>query len=115
MFSEKTLEFLGVNRAINNKQWFVEHKSEYTEYVLAPLAGLAACLAPTISEIDNMIITEPKVDLVISRIYRDMRYVRDDFFIRAEALAWEKENLNLSCRGRGYAASLKRSLARNFP
>lgn len=84
MFSEKTFHFLIENRFNNSKEWFSEHKSDYNDYVLKPLAELAVLLAPAISAIDGQIITEPKVDKTISRIYRDTRFSKDKSLYRDE-------------------------------
>lgn len=69
---------------MNSKEWFSEHKEEYNKYVLQPLAELASALAPTLSEIDGQIVTEPKVDKTISRIYRDLRFSKDKLLYREE-------------------------------
>ncbi len=84
MFSQNTLDFLFQNRLNNSKEWFLDHKSEYNEHVLSPLTELAISLAPTISAIDEQIITEPKVDKTISRIYRDTRFSKDKMLYREE-------------------------------
>jgi uncharacterized protein (TIGR02453 family) len=84
MFTQKTLDFLSENRFMNSKEWFSEHKEEYSKYVIQPLAELAAALAPTLSAIDSQIITEPKVDKTISRIYRDVRFSKDKLLYREE-------------------------------
>ena len=84
MFSQKTFEFLLMNRINNSREWFLEHKNDYNEHVLAPLTELAILLAPTVSAIDEKIITEPKVDKTISRIYRDTRFSKDKTLYRDE-------------------------------
>lgn len=84
MFTKKTLDFLSENRFMNSKEWFSEHKEDYNKYVLEPLAELAKALAPTLTAIDRQIITEPKVDKTISRIYRDLRFAKDKLLYREE-------------------------------
>jgi uncharacterized protein (TIGR02453 family) len=84
MFSQKTFDFLYQNKINNSKEWFQENKSNYNNYVLQPLTELAIELAPTISAIDEHIITEPKVDKTISRIYRDTRFSKDKMLYREE-------------------------------
>ena len=84
MFSQKTFDFLFQNRLINSREWFLEHKAEYQNYVLQPLTDLSVLLAPTVSAIDDLIITEPKVDRTISRIYRDTRFSKDKLLYREE-------------------------------
>lgn len=67
---------------MNSKEWFAEHKEEYKKYVLQPLTELANALAPTLHAIDSQIVTESKI--VISRIYRDLRYAKDKMLYREE-------------------------------
>lgn len=71
--SQKSLDFLFKNWATNSREWFLEHKGEYTRLVVEPLAELVTKLTPGMLEIDPQLITEPKIDKTISRIYRDMR------------------------------------------
>ncbi|QQO08762.1 DUF2461 domain-containing protein [Breznakiella homolactica] len=80
--SQKTLEFLFQNRMEDSRDWFNEHRGEYREYVLEPLAQLVTDLTPGMLEIDPLFITEPKVDRCISRIHRDVRFSRDKSLYR---------------------------------
>ena len=73
MFSPNTLDFLSENRFQNSREWYRAHKAEYNAFVHAPLVEMVEALAPTLEQIDSRIITEPKTDKTISRIYRDMR------------------------------------------
>ncbi len=84
MFTQKTFDFLIQNYINNSKTWFLEHKNEYHEYVLTPLTELAIVLGPTLEAIDGQIITEPKVDKTISRIYRDIRFSKNKTLYREE-------------------------------
>lgn len=84
MVSQKTFEFLVENRLRNDKEWFLEHKNDYNSYVLQPLTELATRLADTLLKIDSMIVTEPKVDKTISRIYRDTRFSKDKSLYRED-------------------------------
>ncbi len=80
MFTPETLDFLSTNRFMNSREWYAEHKGEYKAHVLQPLVEMTEHLAPTLEEIDAQILTEPKVDVTISRIYRDMRRAKGDFY-----------------------------------
>lgn len=84
VFSQKTIDFLVENRLRNDKEWYSEHKNEYNEYVLQPLKELCIALSPNISSIDDFIVTEPKVDKTISRIYRDTRFSNNKLLYRDE-------------------------------
>lgn len=74
MFTPKTLEFLYENHGRGDREWFTAHKNEYTEFVQKPLVLLASSLAPTVEQIDDALITDPKY--AVSRIYRDMRFAK---------------------------------------
>lgn len=78
------LDFLVENRLQNSRDWFASHKAEYQEFVLQPLVSFAGALGPVISEIDPLIVSVPKVDKTISRIYRDTRFSKDKLFYREE-------------------------------
>jgi len=51
------------------------HRSDYEQYLLAPLRALTAGLTPLMLSIDQDLVTTPK--RVISRIHRDTRFSRD--------------------------------------
>lgn len=80
-FTQKTLDFLLENRIKDDKSWYEEHKSEYIEFVLNPLKELVIALTPTINDIDDLLICEPKIG-TISRIYRDTRFSLDKSLFR---------------------------------
>ena len=77
MFSPTGLDFLIENRFNNSKEWFHEHKHIYDEYVLKPLAQLSVDMADTIAAMDDRIVTAPKINKTLSRIYRDTRFSKD--------------------------------------
>lgn len=82
MFSPQTFDFLMENRFMNSKEWFLEHKPVYNEHVLKPLTELAIEMAPSIEMLDPTIVTTPKINKVLSRIYRDTRYSKDKMLFR---------------------------------
>lgn len=80
--SKQTLDFLAENRLRNSREWYLEHKPQYQEYVFEPLAELVCQLAPTMAQIDPLLVTTPKTDKTISRIYRDTRFSHDKSLYR---------------------------------
>ncbi len=82
MFTPEAFDFLIENRFNNSKEWFYEHKYIYDEKVLKPLAELAVELSPTIESLDPTIVTTPKINKVLSRIYRDTRFSNDKSLFR---------------------------------
>ncbi len=80
--SKETLDFLVENRFQNSREWFHAHKKTYEKLVLAPLVELVEQLAPTMWEIDPLLVTTPKVCKTISRVYRDTRFTKDKSLYR---------------------------------
>lgn len=82
MFSPKTFDFLIENKMNNSKEWFHDHRGEYDEYVLNPLTELSTSMGDTIAMMDEKIVTTPKINKTISRIYRDTRFSKDKSLFR---------------------------------
>ncbi len=80
--SQQTIELLIENKLRNDRQWYQEHKPEYHRYVLGPFIELVEALAPTMKQIDPLIVTEAKVGKTISRLYRDTRFSKDKSLYR---------------------------------
>lgn len=91
MFSPETLDFLATNRFMNSREWYAEHKPEFKRYVLQPMIDLVTALTPTLERIDDLIVTEPKVDKTISRIYRDMRRAHGAFYREEMWLTFKRD------------------------
>ena len=72
-FSEATLDFMALNRVMNSREWFHEHRDEYLSLVVEPIAELVEDMAPEMWKIDPSLIIIPKVGKSISRIWRDTR------------------------------------------
>ena len=77
LFSEKTLDFLVENRIRDDRNWYKENKPVFEKYVLAPLQELVEKLTPTMLDIDDQFICQPKIGRAISRIHRDTRFSKD--------------------------------------
>lgn len=77
MFTQHTLDFLFENKLHDSKEWFSQHKQEYTKYVTEPFREIVLELAPTMAKIDSLIICDPKK---LSRIYLDARRSRGAVF-----------------------------------
>ena len=80
--SQKSLDFLAENRFRNSKKWYDEHRAEYLEYVVEPLAAIVCDLSETMRAIDDRIVCLPKVGGSISRLRRDTRYSNDKSLYR---------------------------------
>ena len=65
-FSEQTIDFLWGIRMNNNREWFLEHKKDYVDYLYEPMKALGKDLfQPFLERPGNL--------LKVSRIYRDAR------------------------------------------
>lgn len=76
-FTDRTLSFLFENKLMDSREWFKEHRGEYEEYVLNPLAELFNKVTPTMLEIDPEFICIPQAGKSISRIWRDTRFTKE--------------------------------------
>jgi uncharacterized protein (TIGR02453 family) len=82
-FTKEALQFLFENRMNNSKQWYDSHKDVYKKLVYNPFAELVTELAPTMTAIDDRIITVPSK--IISRVRRDTRFTKDKTLYRDNA------------------------------
>ena len=81
-FSPSTIEFLVENKIQNSREWYKENKERYNKLLLEPFIELVDRLAPDMLKIDAQLITEPRVDRTLSRIYRDTRFSKDKSLYR---------------------------------
>jgi len=65
-FSPETVDFLWGIRMNNNRDWFLEHKKDYVNYLYEPMKALGA-------ELFRPLLDKPGNLLKVSRIYRDAR------------------------------------------
>ena len=79
-FSDKTLDFLQENSLRDSKEWFNEHRQEFTEQVVEPFTDFILRMQPCMNKIDSEIICNPKK---LSRIYRDTRFSKNKTVFRA--------------------------------
>jgi uncharacterized protein (TIGR02453 family) len=81
-FSLSTVEFLIENRLMDSREWFKENKERYNKSVLEPFVELVERMTPDMLNIDPQLITEPRVDRTLSRIFRDTRFSKDKMIYR---------------------------------
>ena len=65
-FSPETVDFLWGIRMNNNREWFLEHKKQYTETLYEPMKAMG-------QELFKPFLEKPGNVLKVSRIYRDAR------------------------------------------
>lgn len=71
-FSEQTIDFLWGIRLNNHRDWFLEHKQDYLDYLYNPLKELGAGLLEAMEEE----FPKENLQLKVARIYRDVRRVK---------------------------------------
>ena len=76
------LDFLFENRLHNSRTWYQEHKADLNQWVIHPCQELVRELTDFMLQVDDQIIVEPRIDRTISRIYRDVRRIRDGMLYR---------------------------------
>ena len=65
-FSPETIDFLWGIRMNNNRDWFLSHKQNYTQYLYEPMKALG-------QDLYQSFLDKPGNLLKVSRIYRDAR------------------------------------------
>ncbi|MBR4016386.1 MAG: DUF2461 family protein [Oscillospiraceae bacterium] len=90
-FSPETVDFLWGIRMNNNRDWFLEHKKDYVNYLYEPMKALGKqAFAPYMDTPGNI--------LKVSRIYRDARlhhplpYKECLWFSIRKDVSWWAEN-----------------------
>lgn len=110
-FSPKALDFLWGIRLNNNREWFLEHKTEYQAYVYEPMKQLSQAVFHEFEQVPNM-------DYKLSRIYKDARmhpavpYKESLWFcMRPENSSWSEQPtlyFEIAPEGCSYGAVLYR-------
>ena len=70
-FTPETIDFLWGIRMNNNRDWFLEHKQQYTQTLYEPMKALG-------QELFQPFLDQPGNILKVSRIYRDARLHHPD-------------------------------------
>ncbi len=70
-FSPESIDFLWGIRMNNNRDWFLEHKKQYTDFLYEPMKAMGKALFEPFAEAPGNI-------LKVSRIYRDARLHHPD-------------------------------------
>ena len=74
-FTLKTQEFFENLEKNNNRDWFIEHKTEYEEYVKKPAQELVETMAPMFQAEHKPYICNPKKG--VFRLNRDVRFSKN--------------------------------------
>ena len=70
-FFPETIDFLWGIRFNNNREWFMEHKKDYTNTLYEPMKALGAELFANLQDV-------PGLGYRVSRIYKDVRFSTGD-------------------------------------
>lgn len=75
MFTPKTLSFLRSLKRNNRREWFQPRKTQYEQYVRAPMLELIERLSGDMKSFAPELVADPKISLF--RVYRDTRFSND--------------------------------------
>ena len=81
-FTERSMSFLLENRLMDSREWFKEHRDEYEENIVEPMAELFEALTPAMLIIDPEFICIPKPGKSIARLWRDTRMAGEKSIFR---------------------------------
>ena len=59
-FTEETLDFMALNRVMDSREWFHQHRGEYLRLVVEPMAELVEDMAPAMWKIDPRSLSSPR-------------------------------------------------------
>jgi len=78
-FPGKTLQFYRDLEANNNRDWFMEHKQDYIDYVQNPAIAFTGTMGTHLKSIAPNIIADLRTNGAgsLMRIYRDTRFAKD--------------------------------------
>ncbi len=79
-FSDRTFAFFDAISFNNTKEFFHSNHTWYEESVRTPLRELTAALTPTIEKLDSRL--DCRIEKVVSRINRDIRFSHDKSLYR---------------------------------
>jgi uncharacterized protein (TIGR02453 family) len=78
MFDPSFLKFFKSLARNNNREWFNEHKGEYKQVVVEPLAVFIREIAPRLNKVSKHFNADPRPNGgSMFRIYRDVRFSKD--------------------------------------
>ena len=90
-YSPETFDFLWGLRFNNNREWFMEHKKDYVNYLYEPTKALGAALYAPFADVSGL-------GYKVSRIYKDVRFSKGDPYkeslwisIRRQTDSWDSE------------------------
>jgi len=100
-FHEETLKFLVELKFNNTKEWFDENRGRYDEYILEPSKAFVVAIGERLKEISPDIIAEPKVNMSLFRINRDVRFSPDKspYKTHIGIVFWEGPKKRMECPG----------------
>ena len=90
-FTPETVDFLWGIRLNNNREWFLEHKKQYTDTLYEPMKALGRQLVSLFTDMPGTLVK-------VSRIYRDARlhhplpYKESLWICIRQDVAWWAEN-----------------------
>ena len=85
-FTPRSLTFLRSLARHNRRDWFLAHKDDYDDAILAPLRALVEEVDVRLARVAPEIVGDPKRS--VFRIYRDVRFSKDKSPYKTHAACW---------------------------
>jgi uncharacterized protein (TIGR02453 family) len=100
-FPEKTIKYLKKLSKNNNREWFENHRNEYTTELLAPAIQFVLDMGEKLSRDFPQIAAIPKIDKSIFRQHRDVRFSKDKspYKTNLGILLWEGPKKKMEASG----------------
>ena len=98
-FSKKTLSFFRNLKKNNTREWFLNHRADYDNFVLEPAKAFIVAMGERLKTIVPEITYEPKANRSLFRINRDTRFSPDKspYKTNAAILFWEGTRKRMEC------------------
>lgn len=100
-FPRECVHFYAELARNNNREWFLEHKSEFERYVMEPARDFVYDMGKLLSQLSPGIIADPRLDRSIFRHYRDTRFSKDKspYKTHLGIFFWEGNRAKMDCPG----------------
>jgi len=96
-YPKETIGFLKSIQKNNNKEWFDEHKDEYTKFILEPSRAFVEEMGEHLQALVPTINAIPKINQSLFRIYRDIRFSKDKTPIKSKigVIFWQGSHIRM--------------------
>lgn len=100
-FTKKTVKFLSDLSKNNNKEWFEENRTAFSEFVIEPAKRFVEAMGGVMRDFCPELKAIPKTDKSIFRMHRDTRFSKnkEPYKTNLGIYFWEGERKKMECSG----------------